>query len=163
MPPVKALDPKLAEYRENLESLQLFRWAEASVASRRGFGAMIRISDRRVAQAAEILAPFLNSTLADPALAVLKGMSRYAGVKDWEAKLFRNAREALEVPFYDVDLHTGPEGCRPSAARRPFKLGEKLRLLEALLSLCDDYMGPGWAAQGLAEELRITLPSKGGF
>ena len=161
MTPIKMIrDPKLNEYRKDLESLQLFRWAEMSAASRMGFQANFRITDARVAHLAKTLAPFLNSTLADPALAVLKGTSRYAANKDWEAKLFRDAREALEVPFYDVDLHTGPEGCRPSAARRPFKLGEKLRLLEALHSCCDAYIEPGWAAEALAKELRIQLTER---
>lgn len=152
---------ELEDYRGSLDSLQLFRWAARSAASRRGFRANFRITDARVAQAARVLAPFLDSPLADPALAVLKGMSRYASNKDWEAKLFSNAEQALKEPFYDVDLHTGPEGCRPSAARRPFKTEEKLRLLEALRSLCDEYIGPGWAAQALAEELRIYDLPKG--
>lgn len=156
-------DATFQRWCSELESLEAFRLHERSKASRRGNFAAFRIQDARVAGACAVLAPLVRGTLADPALAVIKGMRRYASTKEWEAELFANAREALRQPYYDVDRATGPEPCRASDATRDFTLEEKLLMLETLSSLCDGWMGPGWCAQRLAAPLHIegSLPTKG--
>jgi hypothetical protein len=152
-------DAAYQRWLDNLDSLEAFRLATRSAMSRYGHCAGFRITDERNAKLLTTMGSLATRyrALVDVAYAVVKATNPYSSVKEWEAKLYEAAAAVLKHGYYDVDLHTGPEPCRRSDAERPYTRAEKLATLEALRSLCDNYIGPGWCAQQLAAELHIRL------
>jgi len=151
----------LAVFRERIDSLQAFHLAANSFAGRGGYRSSFMVTTDRVAHAVtELGRLMMRGRLVEVTLEIIRGMNPHAASKDWQAGLFRSAAAALGKPHIDVERATGPESCRWSDVTTSYTLAEKLLVYETVRSLCDDWIGPGWASTDLAAELGVLLPQR---
>jgi hypothetical protein len=148
------------KFKEEVETLRSFHLHSMSHLGRMGHQSMFRITDDRTANLLIVIGTMMRRQprLTSVGLAIIRAVNPNAASKEWHANLFSAAASALSLPYVDVDAATGPEPCRWSDATKPYTLGEKLLVLETLASVCDGWIGPGWAAQRLAAELGVLLP-----
>lgn len=154
-------DATYERYKWELDALELFRYAErghrSSGSSMRGTGWMKQI-DQETGKLMVAMGRLVATrrTLLDVAMAVLRSVNPHSSRAEWEAKLFESAREALSHDYDDVERRSGPESVRQRDCVRPYSREEKLIVLETLASLCRSWIGVGWAAQRLADELNCS-------
>ncbi len=155
--PAAPLDPAYERYLVDLDSLDLFRFAEKSQASRQGFArgtGWMKAPDADTGRLLALLGKLaMRLPLMPVALAVARGCNPHASRAEWGAAIFIAAREALAAGFDDVERRSGPEAYRLSECRRPYTRREKLLTLETLRTLMDSHTGLGWCAERCAKDL----------
>ena len=146
-------------YINNLDTLQLFVFARNSHAGRtslRGNG-WLKQTD---SQTPKLMIAMGNMsarclTLLDVALGVVRSINPHSSRAEWNAKLYDSAMSVLSGKYDDVEKRSGPESYRLSECVRDYNRSEKLIVLAVLQSLCDDYIGVGWAMDRLAKDLGV--------
>jgi hypothetical protein len=154
------VDPVYVRWTGELDRLELFRFVENSEASRQNFDrgcGRFKQHDARTAKLMVTLGKLAqhNRALMPLSLAIISRCNPHASIAEWNANLFKVAREVLAGGYDDVELRSGPETFRHSQCQRQYTRTEKFLVLEVLNTQRDDYSTVGWCASQMAAELGI--------
>jgi hypothetical protein len=161
-PEMRAKDDAIyADWLASVESLEAFENHRRSHASRGGHMAGFKALDKDSATLIIEMGRLANHNraLLDVARHVIARSNPHASEREWAARAFEAAAEALAKDWDDVEKRSGPESYRHRDCVRPYRLDEKIDVLTTLGLITNktSVVGLGWCASRFYREW--TYPS----